>query len=54
MPMLPAATIRGTIGKRPSFGRAVAPADSTILYTQFDLESSELMLIENFRWLPVP
>jgi eukaryotic-like serine/threonine-protein kinase len=39
----------GAIGKRPSFGLAVAPDNRTILYTQFDVESSELMLIEHFR-----
>jgi hypothetical protein len=39
----------GTIAKRPSFGLAAAPDNGAILYTQFDSESNELMLLEPFR-----
>jgi Tol biopolymer transport system component/serine/threonine protein kinase len=35
--------------KRPAFGLAAAPDDSAVLFTQFDSESSELVLVDNFR-----
>ena len=37
------------LDKRPAFGLAAAPDNSQVLFTQFDSESSELVLIENFR-----
>jgi Tol biopolymer transport system component len=37
------------IEKRPAFGLAAALDNSAVLYSQFDAESTELVLIENFR-----
>lgn len=42
-------TVLATLEKRPSFGVAVSPLDGAVLYTQYDLDSHELMLVESFR-----
>lgn len=38
-----------TLGKRTSFGVAVSPDETTVLYTQVDVETTELMLVDGFR-----
>ena len=42
-------TLLGTLEKRTSFGIAVSPDERTLLYTQYDQESTELMLVDRFR-----
>ena len=42
-------SVLATVEKRPSFGVAVSPVDGSILYTQFDVDAHELMLVESFR-----
>ena len=42
-------TLLGTLEKRTSFGVAVSPDERTLLYTQYDQESTELMLVDRFR-----
>jgi Tol biopolymer transport system component len=44
-----ASTRLGITEKRPGFGLAAAPDNSAVLYTQFDSEASELVLVDNFR-----
>ncbi|MBK9090961.1 MAG: PD40 domain-containing protein [Holophagales bacterium] len=44
-----AETLLGTLEKRTSFGVTVAPDERTLLYTQYDQESTELMLVDRFR-----
>lgn len=41
--------VLGTVEKRPSFGLAASPDDSAVLYSQFDQESTEVMLLERIR-----
>ena len=41
-------TVLETLEKRPSFGVAVSPLDGTILFTQYDVDANELMLVESF------
>ena len=38
-----------TLEKRSGFGLAAAPDDSCILFTSFDVDTSELMYVEKFR-----
>ncbi len=42
-------TVLATLEKRPSFGVTVSPLDGTVLFTQFDVDANELMLVESFR-----
>jgi dipeptidyl aminopeptidase/acylaminoacyl peptidase len=44
-----AETLLGPLGKRTSFGVALSPDERALLYTQYDQESTELMLTERFR-----
>ncbi|MBZ5585543.1 MAG: DUF5050 domain-containing protein [Acidobacteriia bacterium] len=39
----------GSLEKRESFGLAASPDDRAVLYTQFDQESTELVLVNRFR-----
>jgi dipeptidyl aminopeptidase/acylaminoacyl peptidase len=41
--------VLGTVEKRPSFGLTVSPDDRTILYSQFDQELTELMLLDRIQ-----
>jgi Tol biopolymer transport system component len=43
------ATTLTALEKRPAFGLTAAQDNSSVLYTQFDSESSELVMIENFH-----
>jgi Tol biopolymer transport system component len=40
------ATVLATLAKRPSFGVAACPDDTCVLFTQLDVDASELMLAE--------
>jgi len=42
-------TTIAALPRRPDFGLAVSPADGSIAYTLVDQESSEIMMVENFR-----
>ena len=42
-------TLLARLPHRVAFGVSVAPGSNDILYTQLDLETSELMLVEGFR-----
>ena len=42
-------TVLARLPRRVSFGLSVAPGGNDVLYTQLDLETSELMLVEGFR-----
>jgi Tol biopolymer transport system component len=41
--------VLATLEKRPAFGVAACPDDSCVLYTQFDVDVNELMLVEKLR-----
>ncbi|HYW47635.1 MAG TPA: LpqB family beta-propeller domain-containing protein [Bryobacteraceae bacterium] len=40
-------TVLGTLEKRVSFGLSASPDNRAVLYTRYDQESTELMLVEN-------
>ena len=42
-------TLVAALPRRPAFGLTVSPADGSIVYTLIDQESSEIMMVENFR-----
>ena len=41
--------VLGAVEKRVSFGLAASPDDTAVLYSQFDQESTELVLVDRFR-----
>ena len=42
-------TLLHTLERRSGFGLAAAPDDSAVLYTSYDVDTSELMYVERFR-----
>ncbi len=42
-------TLLYTLEKRSGFGLAAAPDDSAVLFTSYDVDTSELMYVERFR-----